>query len=82
MNLHPLEIIILILCLVSLGAVIIFFKRKNQPSNHYELLIKNLNNQKYQDLLTLEKGHKEINFLEQEILKCKKQLHWRLFNKK
>lgn len=82
MNLHPLEIIILILCLFSLGAIIIFFKRKNLPPNHYELLIKNLNHQKEQDLITLEKGHKEINLLEQEILKCKKELHFRLFDKK
>lgn len=81
MTLHPLEIIILILCFFALGAVIIFFKRKSLPSNHYEVLINNLNLQKEKDLKELEKGNKEINKLEQEILICKKQLHMKLFEK-
>lgn len=81
MNLVVLESILLIFCFFGIIAVIVFFKRKNRPSNHYEEVIKNLNIQKEQDLKELAIGNQKINRLEQEILVCKKKLNWHLFDK-
>ena len=81
MNLVVLEVILLILCFLGVVAVIVFFKRKNSPSNRFEEIIMNLNIQKEHDLKRLAIGNQEINRLEQEILKCKKKLNWRLFEK-
>lgn len=81
MEIIILEIILLILCSFGVGAVIIFFKRKNQSDNYFDVLIKKLNHQMGQDLKELDRGNKEINKLEQEILICKKQLHMKLFEK-
>lgn len=53
--------------------IIIILKKENQGID-YDKLLNKLNNQKKLDIQTLEKGNKEIDKLEKEILRCKKEL--------
>lgn len=81
MEIIILKTILLILCLFGILAVIVFFKRKNSEENNITFLIQKLEHQKSLDLKIIEKRNKEITKLEQEILKCKKKLNMKLFEK-
>ena len=74
MELTIIEIVLLILCLIGLIAVVIFFLRKNTETYTEENLIKNLEEQKENNLKLLKEGNKEIDKIEKEIAKYKKIL--------
>ena len=69
------------LCLISLLIFIIYVFIKSDNDIDYDKIISDLNKQKEIDLLILDKGNKEINKIENKILKCKKELGIRLFRK-
>ena len=66
--------------------IIIFFVRKakyKEPDiSVYYKLISELNDRKDEDLELIHKRNKEIDKIEEEILKCKKELGFELFKKK
>lgn len=66
--------------------VIIFFIRKaryKEPDiSEYYKLISELNDKKDEDLELIHKRNKEIDKIEEEILKCKKELGLKLFKSK
>lgn len=74
MELTIIEIVLLILCFIGLIAVVIFFLRKNTETYTEEILIKNLEEQKENNLKLLKEGNKEIDKIEKEIAKYKKIL--------
>lgn len=70
------------LCLISGIVFIIFILRKEDKGLDYNKIIRELNENKEKDLKTLDIKNKEINNIEEKILKCKKELGMRLFDKK
>lgn len=70
------------LCLISGTVFIIFILRKEDKGLDYNKIIRELNENKEKDLKTLDIKNKEINNIEEKILKCKKELGMRLFDKK
>ena len=81
MELKFLEIIILLLCLLSIVPIIIFFKRKKQPITDVDKLIQLYNEEINNNLEKLNKGNKIIDEIEQKILICKKKLKINIFDK-
>lgn len=81
MEITKLQIILFGLCALSGVAIIIFALRKNDKEIDYDRIIRQLNNQKVQDLNILDRRNKEINKIEEKILKCKKKLNMKLFDK-
>lgn len=81
MEITKLQIILFGLCALSGVAIIIFALRKNDKEIDYDRIIRQLNNQKVQDLNNLDRRNKEINKIEEKILKCKKKLNMKLFDK-
>lgn len=81
MEITKLQIILFGLCALSGVAIIIFALRKNDKEIDYDRIIRQLNNQKAQDLNILDRRNKEIDKIEEKILKCKKELRMRLFDK-
>lgn len=69
-----------LLCSI-VGAFFIFYKRKKVSNNNVDDLINNykLELEKQQDIVNNQ--NKEINLLERKILKCKKKLKMKLFEK-
>lgn len=81
MEITKLQIILFGLCALSGVVIIIFALRKNDKEIDYDRIIRQLNNQKVQDLNILDRRNKEINKIEEKILKCKKKLNMKLFDK-
>ena len=75
------EIVLLSLCCLGLIAVIIFILRTNDEGINYSKLLKELDEQKENNLDILNLGNKEIDKIERKILECKKELNMRLFKK-
>ena len=75
------EIILLILCFISMINIVIFILRKNDEEVNYYRLIKDLNERKKMDLEVLRQGNKEIDDIEYKILECKRELGFKLFKK-
>ena len=82
-GLTSIQIVLLLLCGVG-GLVLIIFilrTRDNDDDYDYDKIISQLNEQQEKDLEKLNAGNKEIDKIESEILKCKKKLGMRLFDK-
>ncbi len=82
-TLTELEYLLFLFWILSGLCVLIFFIRKaryKEPDiNEYYKLISKLNDQKDEDLKLLHDRNKEIDKIEEEILKCKKELGLKLF---
>ena len=82
-TLTKLEYLLFLFWILSGLCVLIFFIRKaryKEPDiNEYYKLINQLNDQKDEDLKLLHDRNKEIDKIEEEILKCKKELGLKLF---
>ncbi|MDO5569761.1 MAG: hypothetical protein Q4G04_06675 [bacterium] len=70
------------LCLVSGIVFLIFILRQEDKGLDYNKIIRELNKNKEKDLKKLNIKNKEINNIEEKILKCKKELGMRLFDEK
>ena len=82
-GLTSIQIVLLLLCGVG-GLVLIIFilrTRDNGDDYDYDKIISQLNEQQEKDLEKLNAGNKEIDKVESEILKCKKELGMKLFKK-
>lgn len=84
-TLTELDYLLFLFWILSGICVLIFFVRKaryKEPDiSEYYKLINQLNDQKDDDLKLLHQRNKEIDKIEEEILKCKKELGIELFNK-
>jgi len=82
-TLTELEYLLFLFWILSGLCVLIFFIRKaryKEPDiSEYYRLINELNDQKDDDLKLLHQRNKEIDKIEEEILKCKKELGIKLF---
>ena len=82
-TLTELEYLLFLFWILSGLCLLIFFIRKaryKEPDiNEYYKLINQLNDQKDEDLKLLHDRNKEIDKIEEEILKCKKELGLKLF---
>lgn len=56
--------------------------RQEDKGLDYDRIIRELSENKEKDLKTLDIKNKEINNIEEKILKCKKELGMRLFDEK
>ncbi|MDO5569535.1 MAG: hypothetical protein Q4G04_05465 [bacterium] len=70
------------LCLVAGIVFLIFILRQEDKGLDYDRIIRELNENKENDLKTLDIKNKEINNIEEKILRCKKELGIRLFDEK
>lgn len=80
-NVTTLQYIFFGLCGISGIVILIFILRKYEDNIDYNKIINMLNEEQKKDLETLNKGNKKIDKLESEILKYKKKLGMKLFNK-
>lgn len=82
-TLTELDYLLFLFWILSGICVLIFFVRKaryKEPDiSEYYKLINQLNDQKDDDLKLLHQRNKEIDKIEEEILKCKKELGIKLF---
>lgn len=81
MEITSLQIILFSLCGIGGIAIIIFALRKNDKGIDYNKIIRQLNERKVQDLNILDSKNREIDKIEEKILKCKKKLNMKLFDK-
>jgi len=81
MEITELQVILFALCGLSGIAVLIFALRKNDKGLDYYKIIRELNEQKEKDLNILNIRSKEIDKIEEKMLKCKKKLNMKLFKK-
>ena len=85
-TLTELDYLLFLFWILSGLCVLIFFIRKvryKEPDiSEYYRLINQLNDQKDEDLKLLHERNNEIDKIEEEILKCKKELGIKLFKKK
>lgn len=81
--LKELDYILFLFWILGVICIIIFFIRKikyKEPDiSEYYKLISILNDQKDEDLKLLHDRNKEIDKIEEEILKCKKELGIKIF---
>lgn len=80
MDLVTTQMILFGLCLLAGIVFLIFLARNNDKGINYDKLIGQLNKQKDIDLNILTEKNKEINQIEEKILKCKKKLKMKLFD--
>lgn len=82
-GLTSIQIVLLGLGGIGILVVIIFLIRVNDKGYDYDRIIRELNEQQEKDLeeLNAGNGNKEIDKIESEILKCKKKLGMKLFDK-
>lgn len=77
-----LQFLLFILCGFGGVAILIFVLRKQDQGYDYDRIIRELNEQKDDNLNTLDIRNKEIDKIESQILECKKELHLPLFKKR
>ncbi len=76
-----LQFLLFILCGLDGLVILIFILRQNDQGYDYDRIIRELNEQKEQNLNLIDSGNKEIEKIEKQILECKKVLGIRLFKK-
>lgn len=76
-----LQFLLFILCGLDGLVILIFILRQNDQGYDYDRIIRELNEQKEQNLNLIDSGNKEIEKIEKQILDCKKVLGIRLFKK-
>lgn len=81
MKSNEMQMLLLILCGLGLIVFIIFILRIKDEGYDYDAIIAKLNEEEQKDLENLKSGNREINEIESKILKCKKELGIKLFNK-
>ena len=74
-----LQFLLFILCGLDGLVILIFILRQNDQGYDYDRIIRELNEQKEQNLNLIDSGNKEIEKIEKQILECKKVLGIRLF---
>lgn len=77
-----LEIILFCLCFLGGISILVFLLRKCDDGMDYNRIIRELNEQKAENLDKINKGNKQIDEIEEKILKCKRKLDWKLFKNK
>lgn len=80
-GLTSIQIVLLGLGGIGILVVIIFLIRVNDKGYDYDRILRELNEQQEKDLEELNAGNKKIDKIESEILKCKKKLGMKLFDK-
>ncbi len=76
-----LQFLLFILCGLGGLVILIFILRQNDQGYDYDRIIRELNEQKEQNLNLIDSDNKEIEKIEKQILECKKVLGIRLFKK-
>lgn len=76
-----LQIIFFSIVIIITILFIFFVLFKTEDNIDYEKLYQFVTQQEEENLLTLNKGNKEINKIEEQILECKKKLNMKLFRK-
>lgn len=76
-----LQFLLFILCGLDGLVILIFILRQKDQGYDYDRIIRELNEQKEQNLNLIDSGNKEIEKIEKQILECKKVLGIRLFKK-
>lgn len=76
-----LQIIFFSIVIIITVLFIFFVLFKTEDDIDYEKLYQFVEQQEEENLLTLNKGNKEINKIEEQILECKKKLNMKLFRK-